>query len=678
MQLTFNVNKQTLNRSDDEFPASGSKEYLTAKFTFSDDWNGTTKTAVFSRNSLVFNQILDNNGECKVPHDIIIANGAVISVFGTDGTKRITTTPLFVRIDLSGYIEGSTPAPPTPTVYEQIIGKLDEVKADIPNVPLWALEPEKPTYTASEVGALPDTADENYVHKSGDETINGTKTFTGNVTSPNLIGGNTVYGGIIIDNLNNITKNGFYTCYGTAVGAPNSSYSWFVIHQNSNAGTTSATQRCTAYGDNSIVYERKKVDGIWKSFILQVSRGEYDGIATDVPILKENITELVKSVGIMRYNGIRNKTSTYTRAYVEANKRYIITYDGTTAVNCFVEGYADNYVTLSVSSPKAFIPTSSGFLTLYKSTYDNSAFVLTVEYENSLNRRLTALEIAQEYHVGQGKQFTSFTACIKALANNTSKKTVYVHSGIYDIFNEIGGANYTLSITEDGDWRTVCNVIPPNTNIIGLGEVVFNFMPTAEQMTVASAHMLSPINISGSCSIENITINADNCRYGIHDETSGISSYDGAIKKYKNIIVNKFWTDNTLGNPIPFGCGFGNDMEISFDCCQFNQKRNTASGQSLAFHNNGDASNTRINIVNCALTGTGKSIKFGSLTNNSSVRDKVFISNCYLENNILLMNEANTLEKTNAFDITMVGCSNVSIEDTTTTNPYQAKIYRTT
>lgn len=157
MQLTFNVNKQTLNRSDDEFPASGSKEYLTAKFTFSDDWNGTTKTAVFSRNSLVFNQILDNNGECKVPHDIIIANGAVISVFGTDGTKRITTTPLFVRIDSSGYIEGNTPEPPTPTVYEQIIGKLDEVKSDIPDVPLWALEPDKPEYTASEVGALPDT-----------------------------------------------------------------------------------------------------------------------------------------------------------------------------------------------------------------------------------------------------------------------------------------------------------------------------------------------------------------------------------------------------------------------------------------------------------------------------------------------------------------------------------------
>ena len=336
MQLTFNVNKQTLNRSDDEFPASGSKEYLTAKFTFSDDWNGTTKTAVFSRNSLVFNQILDENGECKVPHDIIVSNGAVISVFGTYGTKRITTTPLFVRIDSSGYIEGNTPEPPTPTVYEQIIGKLDEVKADIPNVPGWALEhdkPEytaaevgalpdttnipdvptwamqsekpaytasevgalpdttqipnvpswalqstKPTYTASEVGALPDAADDNLVHKTGVETIAGEKTFTDNVEAPNLIGGNTAYGGTIVDNLNTITKNGFYTCYGAATGAPNSSNSWFIIHQNSNAGTISAMQKGIAFGDNSITYERKKVDNVWKSWVLQVSRSEFDNV----------------------------------------------------------------------------------------------------------------------------------------------------------------------------------------------------------------------------------------------------------------------------------------------------------------------------------------------------------------------------------------------------------------
>lgn len=56
----------------------------------------------------------------------------------------------------------------------------------IPDVPDWALEANKPAYTAAEVGALPDTADANFVHKSGVETIGGVKTFTDNVVAPNL------------------------------------------------------------------------------------------------------------------------------------------------------------------------------------------------------------------------------------------------------------------------------------------------------------------------------------------------------------------------------------------------------------------------------------------------------------------------------------------------------------
>lgn len=393
--------------------------------------------------------------------------------------------------------------------------------------------------------------------------------------------------------------------------------------------------------------------------------------------LKGDLDSTNIEIGLSKFVGVRNSVSSKTRLYVEKNKRYIIQFDGAHAVNCFVEGDTENYITLSPSLPKPFIPKINGYLTLYKSIYDNSPFVLTVEYENSYNRRLKKLEIPEEYHVGAGKQFTSFTACIKALKGNTNPKTVYVHSGTYDIFNEIGGSDYTLSITTDnGDWESVCVIIPANTHIIGLGDVVFNFMPTADQMTKAAAHLISPINVNATCTIENITINADNCRYGIHDETSRNTNFTGAIKKYKNVIVNKYWSDKTLGNPIPYGCGFGDDMEFTFEFCQFNQKRNTESGQAMAFHNRGDASNTRINISGCALTGTGVSIKFGSMTNNPEVHDKVFISNCYMEKNILLKNEGDTSDKTNPFDITMIGCSDIQIVDTTTTNPYTEKIYK--
>lgn len=71
------------------------------------------------------------------------------------------------------------------------------------------------------------------------------------------------YGGIVSDNLNTISVSGFYTCYGTATGAPSTSYSWFVQHINSNVGTSYATQRAIAYSTDLIVAERKKISGTW-------------------------------------------------------------------------------------------------------------------------------------------------------------------------------------------------------------------------------------------------------------------------------------------------------------------------------------------------------------------------------------------------------------------------------
>jgi hypothetical protein len=97
-----------------------------------------------------------------------------------------------------------------------------------------------------------------------------------------FIKGDTIYGGTIANNLNTIAKTGFYTCYGTATGVPNGDYSWFVIHENSNAGTVFAKQTATAFLRTSIItYVRvKNADG-WGAWLLQGSGGlsslAYDG-----------------------------------------------------------------------------------------------------------------------------------------------------------------------------------------------------------------------------------------------------------------------------------------------------------------------------------------------------------------------------------------------------------------
>ena len=49
MNLLFRVRNQQIERLESNLVVSGSKNYLHAKFTFTKEWNGLTKTAVFKR-----------------------------------------------------------------------------------------------------------------------------------------------------------------------------------------------------------------------------------------------------------------------------------------------------------------------------------------------------------------------------------------------------------------------------------------------------------------------------------------------------------------------------------------------------------------------------------------------------------------------------------------------------
>ena len=103
-----------------EIPVANSKNYLYAEFEFSSEWTGT-KTAIFN-NGTAYEVILEDN-KCLVPWEVITPQGFSVSVFCGD---RITANKSFVQVLASGYQEGETPEPPTPTVYEQIIADLDD------------------------------------------------------------------------------------------------------------------------------------------------------------------------------------------------------------------------------------------------------------------------------------------------------------------------------------------------------------------------------------------------------------------------------------------------------------------------------------------------------------------------------------------------------------------------
>lgn len=141
--LTFDVNGQTLIRTDNFEPATDSVNYLMAKFAFkTDEWRtGNTKTALFRLGENSYPAVLDSEGECIVPWEALVhgdsqyarKNGSVVhvSLIAEKGTTRITTDEVPVKLKSSGYGDMEEPEEPTEDVYQQIMTSYGEMQAKV-------------------------------------------------------------------------------------------------------------------------------------------------------------------------------------------------------------------------------------------------------------------------------------------------------------------------------------------------------------------------------------------------------------------------------------------------------------------------------------------------------------------------------------------------------------------
>lgn len=124
--LEFVVNHQEIIRNDSFEVVAGSRNYLVARFTFTEEWTGS-KTAVFGKDDKHYTVLLDENHECYVPWEVITPPRFSVSVFCGD---LITASVVEVRVLESGYQCNNPPTPPTPDVYSQIIDKMDDTLAE--------------------------------------------------------------------------------------------------------------------------------------------------------------------------------------------------------------------------------------------------------------------------------------------------------------------------------------------------------------------------------------------------------------------------------------------------------------------------------------------------------------------------------------------------------------------
>ena len=270
--------------------------------------------------------------------------------------------------------------------------------------------------------------------------------------------------------------------------------------------------------------------------------------------------------------------------------------------------------------------------------------------------------------------YISLMQCFTDLQNNENEKTIYIEDGIYDIFEEIGGASFATGITSTDKFEDVSIFVPNNTTIIGLGNVVLNFLPEQNEVNDVSAYLLSPINVRGNIHMKNIKINCKNCRYGIHDETSGNSKYDNGEHIYENIEIHylpsAYW-NGPGGNP--FGCGFCSGMDYKFNHCIFDsQYRNSA----LLMHNgNNSTKSNNIVIENCIFKSTWNYHNI-SFLNTASVQlyNNVYISSSSIRD-IRLGKNTPAENLVNAFKLYINNCNSINIEALTSVNELEPELY---
>ena len=125
-KLVFKVTEQKITYDKEAYIVTDSWNYITARFEFSEEWGGLSKTAIFKGTNGTYSVLLTDDA-CIVPHEVL-AGGFSVSVYGSSGNMRITADSVYINAVKSGYEDNQTPPDPTPTVYEEILDKFSDIK----------------------------------------------------------------------------------------------------------------------------------------------------------------------------------------------------------------------------------------------------------------------------------------------------------------------------------------------------------------------------------------------------------------------------------------------------------------------------------------------------------------------------------------------------------------------
>ncbi len=128
--MVFGINKQNMTRLDTERISSGAKNFVKFKINFSAEWDGYTKTVIFTRTDrsesfYVYNA--EHEKEYYVPSEAIAKEGVCfVNVIGTNGESKIATSnSCFFCIESAASGETDTESEITASLFAQMCARIE-------------------------------------------------------------------------------------------------------------------------------------------------------------------------------------------------------------------------------------------------------------------------------------------------------------------------------------------------------------------------------------------------------------------------------------------------------------------------------------------------------------------------------------------------------------------------
>lgn len=299
-----------------------------------------------------------------------------------------------------------------------------------------------------------------------------------------------------------------------------------------------------------------------------------------------------------------------------------------------------DYATIWITSNSAKAenkPVFTDDLTLYNSGYlpdpetdmiDGSLLPIIIPHQILVN------------HNGNGDFSTVKDAVDYAntIASKSCPVIIRIANGTYDILDELGGSSFVQSITEASSTRSGINV-NPYISIIGEGHVMLTYLPDDNISTYASTERVSPLEIRGEVYLENIHIQAKNCRYCVHDESNNDNKYELSNHTYKNCYFEHLGNiSNGWVSSAAIGQGSSRGNTYTF----IDSILKSAEFCSYRAHNNDNQfKGNTITFDGCTLEGTyqgyaGRISYYGSNT----VEANIFIKSSKADAPILINSES--------------------------------------